>query len=783
MSIVLGKGLLQVDIQDNTKSGLNTIDKNTSKTVDNLEKKFSNLGKTIVGVFAGTQLISAMKSLGTASLSLAGDLDDFASGLDLNTKNLASLSFAGTKAGVDMTKLQNIFIALNDKIGNARDGSKSAQQAFEKLGIDFSTISLENAVDSILKLGSEGKLTGDSMNALNDIIGKKLSFQVVKLSGEVSGFADANRQAMDSNALFTNESISNLAKLGDKWDALKFAMQVSFATGISEGLGTTNTKELERTITELTKSLGSVLVKIAQFGKGTLEVANTGVGKLVLATTLLAFLINTSLINGLTKAILIMGAFIKQLIIGKASFGLLIHLFSKTSDVTLTFFSRLQALGGLLLSLPVLITAAFTTAIILLNKTNKLIDEITNKQITANDTLYESRKRVIQAEKDYKKNIEDINSEVRKSKLPLKEQISLLDEEIKRKIEASKLNNGTIAFNKKIYELQQKRLDLQRQLAEENLGKTPKGTTPVIPEVSEEEWQRQSGWFALEKLKGKVADNVRQWIELRDKIKVTAAEIIKMEPVPPTAKMKFDEFKKQFESIMSYISPITNTISNVFDIMSGFAEAKIDKIQAKLDTLRSDWDAEKAKIDELGLQNTDYAKAREEEFKRNEKRLQAETKAQWKRSQNLQVQLAYIQAIQGSLNAFTSSLQAPWPLNMILAPINSAIALAAGMANVAKIKATPAPKFAQGGIVKGSPYRDGTPVLAMGGEAFINRQATEANRNAIEFMNRGGKIGQGNGMTIQINGDVIGTQDFVEKNLIPAFEKAYKRNVQMAFAK
>ena len=113
-------------------------------------------------------------------------------------------------------------------------------------------------------------------------------------------------------------------------------------------------------------------------------------------------------------------------------------------------------------------------------------------------------------------------------------------------------------------------------------------------------------------------------------------------------------------------------------------------------------------------------------------------------------------AVLGAMNAFTSALALPTPLNFILAPINAAAALAAGMANVAKIKATPPPEFALGGMIPGNQYQDGTPIMAMGGEYVVNRAATEANLGALEFMNRGGKLGGGN-VNINISGDIIGT--------------------------
>jgi len=137
-------------------------------------------------------------------------------------------------------------------------------------------------------------------------------------------------------------------------------------------------------------------------------------------------------------------------------------------------------------------------------------------------------------------------------------------------------------------------------------------------------------------------------------------------------------------------------------------------------------------------------------------------------------------AVLGAANAFASAMNLPTPLNFILAPVNAALALASGMANVAKIKATKPPEFALGGMIPGNQYMDKTPIMAMGGEYVVNRAATEANLGALEFMNRGGKMSSDKQVVVQINGDVIGTQRFVEDNLMPAFQKALNRGVNFA---
>lgn len=120
------------------------------------------------------------------------------------------------------------------------------------------------------------------------------------------------------------------------------------------------------------------------------------------------------------------------------------------------------------------------------------------------------------------------------------------------------------------------------------------------------------------------------------------------------------------------------------------------------------------------------------------------------RGWELQLAMAKIQFLTAPLNAYVSSLSAPWPLNMILAPINAALALAtAGYSYAAIQEARPTkPKFAEGGIVPGS--ASGTPIIA--GE---NNQ-TELVSNPDQMANILNAIGNGagGGSTIMIHNTI-----------------------------
>ena len=80
-------------------------------------------------------------------------------------------------------------------------------------------------------------------------------------------------------------------------------------------------------------------------------------------------------------------------------------------------------------------------------------------------------------------------------------------------------------------------------------------------------------------------------------------------------------------------------------------------------------------------------------------------------------------------------------------------------------------RFAQGGMVRG---QDNVPIMAQAGEFIMQRNAVQniGVQNLAE-MNRGGQ----GGVTVNIQGNMIGNDEFVRDNLIPQIQKAAKQNL------
>lgn len=136
---------------------------------------------------------------------------------------------------------------------------------------------------------------------------------------------------------------------------------------------------------------------------------------------------------------------------------------------------------------------------------------------------------------------------------------------------------------------------------------------------------------------------------------------------------------------------------------------------------------------------------------------------------------------EGIMRAFTEK-EVPFPIKLILA----GMVAAQGAAQVAMISSQKNPYrgYAFGGYVPGQSLGDDTMINVTGGEFVSTREATRNNRAALEYANKGGILrpnGDG-GITVIIQGDIVGDDAYVENRLIPRLQKAIDRGYRLRVA-
>ena len=195
---------------------------------------------------------------------------------------------------------------------------------------------------------------------------------------------------------------------------------------------------------------------------------------------------------------------------------------------------------------------------------------------------------------------------------------------------------------------------------------------------------------------------------------------------------EYQEAKRQLnqqtmQSIVAGAQAAYQSISTMMSAASSLAQANSDLEVARI---TANYDKQ---IEAAGKNS----KKRERlEKERDEKIAKAKTKAN-KKAMAMEIAQAIAQTAMGAINAYTTTLAgAPWPANLVLAPISAGIALAAGAVQIATIKKqhqAEALGYYEGGFTGGRRYRREAGVVHEG-EFVANHQAV-ANPAVLPFLN------------------------------------------------
>tara|TARA_R100000655_G_scaffold55026_2_gene93008 strand:+ start:272 stop:1831 length:1560 start_codon:yes stop_codon:yes gene_type:complete len=120
------------------------------------------------------------------------------------------------------------------------------------------------------------------------------------------------------------------------------------------------------------------------------------------------------------------------------------------------------------------------------------------------------------------------------------------------------------------------------------------------------------------------------------------------------------------------------------------------------------------------------------------------------------VRAELMEAISGLVSSILKSF--PFPVNLAIAAGAGALATSALERNLASASKL---KFADGGIVPGFGSQDTVPAMLTPGEVILN-QAQQEN------------LVRGMGVTVNIQGNVFGTREFVRDTLVPEIERAVR---------
>lgn len=221
---------------------------NVDRRLGGIDGAFSSLGKGLSGVksalaplnaalgtFGLAVGVDAVLDFGKAALQMADDLQDSAAQLGISAEALQVYQYAARQNGIEAEKLQLALQTLNRTIGEAATGSKTAQQKFKGLGIEFQGAdgAARGASDVLRDLADLLQALPDPAQraaAAAELLGAKAGPQLVPLLSDgaagLDGFAEAAKQA---GHVLSDETVKRLA---DANQAIEdFGTRVTIVTG------------------------------------------------------------------------------------------------------------------------------------------------------------------------------------------------------------------------------------------------------------------------------------------------------------------------------------------------------------------------------------------------------------------------------------------------------------------------------------------------------------------------------------------------------------------------
>lgn len=219
-------------IDDTTKKGKESS-KSFTENLGSIVKTGAKIGTAIVG--ATTAVVSGVSAMAMSVADTAGDISDTATRVGMTAEEYQKWAYAAKLSGVESSKLQSLMVKQQKSFADAKEGSKSLSEAYNRLGIDINNVnSSEDAFNQVMtSLASIKDET--TRNALaNDIFGKSYADLAPLLAEGADGMAELRQEAVDLGGVMSNESVAAGEAFGDMVDSLKTGFTGAFNSLIGE---------------------------------------------------------------------------------------------------------------------------------------------------------------------------------------------------------------------------------------------------------------------------------------------------------------------------------------------------------------------------------------------------------------------------------------------------------------------------------------------------------------------------------------------------------------------
>lgn len=194
--------------------------KSFSESFGNVAKKTMQIGTAVVG--AATTVVGGITAMATNVADQAGAIDDAAKKVGTSAEEYQKWAYAAKLGGMETSKLEALMVKQQKAFSDAKEGSTSMSEAYQRLGIDINNIGNSGAAFNqvIAKLADMEDIT--TRNALaNDIFGKSYADLAPMLAEGSAGIEAWRQECEDLGGVMSNDAVTAGADFGDMIDRVK----------------------------------------------------------------------------------------------------------------------------------------------------------------------------------------------------------------------------------------------------------------------------------------------------------------------------------------------------------------------------------------------------------------------------------------------------------------------------------------------------------------------------------------------------------------------------------
>jgi phage-related minor tail protein len=291
---------------------------NLTRNLQSAGKSMQDLGSKVEG--AGNKLapisavaggaIAGIIGLGVKAAKSADDINTLAKQTGLSTDEIQKFMYASEMIDVPLETLTGSMAKLTKNMGNAKEGTGAAAEAFAKLGVsikDDVTGELRNNQDVfdevISKLGDVTNETERDSIAM-DIFGKSAQDLNPLILGGADALTKLGAEAEEAGFILSTDALNSANEFNDAMDTLKAKTAGRFAE-VGAEIATMLTPMLE----DLADVISNVLDWIGSLDEGTLKIILTILALVAGIAPLLIIIGNViSAVGVITAALPVLGA-------------------------------------------------------------------------------------------------------------------------------------------------------------------------------------------------------------------------------------------------------------------------------------------------------------------------------------------------------------------------------------------------------------------------------------------------------------------------------------------